>query len=300
VTEILRVRGREIGPAEIAQISGWLKAHPQWSRRRLSEEVARQWQWRTPTGQLKDIAARDLLNRLEALGRIRLPARQRRGGRQIPRALADRTQGALPLDGIPPVQPRPLSELRPLGWSLAGPGEPERARAARYLCEHHYLGYPDALGQIHYLVRDRHGQDVACLLFGPAAWKVAARDEFIGWSSAQRQSRLAHLANNSRFLILPWIQTPHLASCILAQAIRRLRQDWPARHGRPLWLVETFVETDRFSGACYRAANWRRVGQTTGRTRNDRDHSRQTPRKDVYLRPLVSRLQERLCAAGPG
>ena len=299
MTEILRVRGRGVGPAEIAQIGGWLEAHPEWSRRRLSQEVAREWQWRTPAGELKDIAARDLLNRLEALGRIRLPARQRRGGRQVPRAL-NWMQGALPLEEAPPVQARPLSELLPLRCLLIQPAQRERAQVARYLGQHHYLGYPDALGQIHYLVQDRRGRDVACLLFGPPAWKVAAREEFIGWSSAQRQSRLAHLANNSRFLILPWIQTPHLASCILALAVRHLRADWLARRGSPLWLVETFVETERFSGACYRAANWRRAGRTTGRTRNDREHRREVPRKDVYLLPLTPHFRQRLCAPLPG
>ncbi len=291
MTELLRVRGRRIGQAELAQINGWLRAHPQWSRRRLSEEVATVWQWRTANGQLKDIAARDLLNRLEDRGLIHLPARRRVGGRRVPRAV----QRLCPDDGLLESSPAraelPLSELRPLRCSLAEPGAAERARVARYLSAHHYLGYPDVLGQMHYLVQDRHGQDVACLLFGPAAWKVAARDALLGWSPEQREQRLGHLANNSRFLILPWRRTPHLASCVLALAIKHLRRDWPARHGVPLWLVETFVETARFSGACYRAANWRRVGQTTGRTRNDRAHSRQTPRKDVYLLPLVSRLE---------
>jgi hypothetical protein len=280
----------------LEQIRGWLALHPLWSRRRLSETLARAWDWRTPTGQLKDIAARDLLNRLDARGLIRLPARQRRGGRQIPRALGHRGQGSLELVPGVPIRPRLFSELGPLSWQQAQPGQPERATVARCLAAHHYLGYPDALGQIHYLVRDRQGHAVACLLFGPAAWKVAARDEFIGWSGAQRQGRLAQLANNSRFLILPWIQTPHLASHVLAQAVRRLRVDWPARHGLPLLLVETFVETERFSGTCYRAANWVKVGQTQGRTRNDRQHVRVAPRKDVYLLPLSARFREHLCA----
>ncbi len=279
MTESLHIRGREVGSKELEQIRGWLGLHPQWSRWRLSQELARQWDWRTATGQLKDIAARDLLNRLEARGLIGLPARQRRGGRQIPRALGHRAQGTLSLVARVSAEQRPLSELLPLAWHQAQAGQPQRGLVARHLSEHHYLGYPDGLGQIHYLVQDCHGQDVACLLFGPAAWKVAARDEFIGWSSSQRQSRLSHLANNSRFLILPWIQTPHLASHLLAQAVRRLRLDWPARHGLPLWLVETFVETERFSGVCYRAANWIKVGQTQGRTRNDRQHSRKAPRK---------------------
>ena len=299
MTGVLRIRGREVGSADLERIRGWLGSHPEWSRRRLSEELAQDWDWRSPTGQLKDIAARDLLNRLEARGLIRLPARQRRGGRQTPRALGSPAQGIFDLAPRMPNQQRPFCELFPLSWHRAHPGQPERAQVARYLAEHHYLGYPDALGQIHYLVRDRHGQEVACLLFGPAAWKVAARDEFIGWSSAQRQSRLAHLANNSRFLILPWIQTPHLASHLLAQAVRRLRLDWPAQHGRPVWLVETFVETERFSGVCYRASNWIKVGQTQGRTRNDRQHLRSAPRKDVYLLSLTPKLQERLCAPMP-
>lgn len=295
MTEVLQIRGRAVGAAQLAQIRGWLGGHPAWSRRHLSEVLAREWEWRTPTGQLKDIAARDLLNRLAARGLIRLPARQRRGGRQTPRAVGQRGRGSLELVPSAPIRPRLLSELGTLSWQQAQPGQPERAAVARYLAAHHYLGYPDALGQIHYLVRDRHGQDVACLLFGPAAWKVAARDAFIGWSGAQRQSRLAHLANNSRFLILPWIQTPHLASQVLAQAVRRLRVDWPARHGVALLLVETFVETERFSGTCYQAANWIQVGQTQGRTRNDRQQGRAAPRKDVYLRPLTARFREHLC-----
>ncbi len=297
--EILRIRGREVGAKELEQIRGWLSAHPQWSRRRLSEELARAWDWRTPTGQLKDIAARDLLNRLAARSLIDLPARQRRGGRQIPRALGPRAQETLILVPRASAEPRPLSDLLPLSWHLAQRGQAQRGQVARYLSEHHYLGYPDGLGQIHYLVQDRHGQDVACLLFGPAAWKVAARDGFIGWSSAQRQSRLSHLANNSRFLILPWIQTAHLASHLLAQGVGRLRVDWPARHGLPLWLVETFVESERFSGVCYRAANWINVGQTQGRTRNDRQHGCQAARKDVYLLPLSAQFRQRLCTPAP-
>jgi hypothetical protein len=161
--------------------------------------------------------------------------------------------------------------------------------------EHHYLGYPDPLGQLHYLVSDRSGRDVACLLFGPAAWKVAARDAFIGWSAAQRQQGLGHLANNSRFLILPGVHTPHLASHLLGAAVRRLAVDWRAQRGQALWLVETFVERPRFAGTCYRAANWRPVGQTQGRTRNDPQRQIQSPIKDIYLLPLVSDLRRRLC-----
>jgi len=299
VTEIWRIRGREVGSKELEQIRGWLSSHPQWSRRRLSEELVRVWDWRTPAGQLKDIAARDLLNRLEAHGLIRLPARQRRGGRQIPRALEHAAQGRLLLAAPAPARHRPLAQLCPLSWHQAQAGQPQRSQIARYLCDYHYLGYPDALGQVHYLVRYRHGEDLPCLFSGPAAWKVAARDAWIGWSDAQRQLRLSHLANNSRFLILPWNRTPELASHLLAQAVRRLQVDWLAQHGLPLWLVETFVETERFSGTCYRAANWLKTGQTQGRTRNDRRHLRPAPRKDIYLYWLTPQFRQRLCAPLP-
>ena len=297
MAEILHIRGREVGSGELEQIWGWLHLHPQWSRRRLSEELARQWDWRTATGQLKDIAARDLLNRLEARGLVRLPARQRRGGRRRARAIEAAAQELLPLAArapSPPRGPAALAELLPLSWHLARRGEPQRALMARYLEEHHYLGYPDPMGQLHYLVRDRNGREVACLLFGPASWKVAARDAFIGWSSGQRQRGLGHLANNSRFLIL--LPAPHLASHLLAGAVRRLRADWRAHHGQALWLVETFVERERFTGACYRAANWRCVGQTQGRTRNDRQHRIQSPIKDVYLLGAVGDFRRRLRA----
>ena len=277
-------------------IRSWISSHPEWSRRRLSLELTRYWDWRTPTGQLKDIAVRDILNRLATRGLVTLPLRQRRGGRQAVRAAAVDGQSWLFLEPTPATVTTPLAELLPLSWHQARAGEGERALVARYLSEHHYLGYPDPLGQLHYLVRDRSGRDVACLLFGPAAWKAAARDQFIGWSHAQRQHGLGHLANNSRFLILPWAQTPHLASHLLAHGVRRLRADWPVQHGRPLWLVESFVQRDRFEGTCYQAANWFKVGQTQGRTRNDRWHRQTAPFKDIYLWPVVRDFRRR-CGA---
>jgi uncharacterized protein DUF4338 len=296
VPEGLRIRGRDITPADLDQIRAWLAGHPDWSRRRLSLALAQHWNWRSPTGQVKDIAARDLLNRLAAQGLITLPARQRRGGRQTLGALVPSAQATFELFAQRPPRWQSLSELRPLSWHLARAGQAERGQIARYLATEHYLGYPDGLGQLHYLVRDRDGQDLAVLLFGPAAWKVATRDAYLGWSSAQRQARLGHLANNSRFLILPGRHARHLASHLLAQAVRHLRSDWPVQHGLPLLLVETFVESERFSGTSYRAANWIHVGQTQGRTRNDRQHQRVVPRKEVYVLPLCRQFRQRLSA----
>lgn len=290
------IRGRQIDEGDLGQIRCWVSEHPEWSRRRLSVELATYWDWRTPTGQLKDIAARDVLNRLAGRGLIALPARQRRGGRQAVRAAQVDVQRWLPLQPAELSAPLSLCERLPLSWHRARPRESERSLVAGYLSAHHYLGYPDPLGQLHYLVRDRRGQDVACLLFGPAAWKVGPRDRFLGWSTAQRERGLRHLANNSRFLILPWVQTRHLASHLLAQAVRHLRIDWPLQHGQVLWLVESFVERERFEGTCYRAANWLEVGQTQGRTRNDRWHQEQAPVKDIYLWPVLRDVPQRCCA----
>jgi hypothetical protein len=124
------------------------------------------------------------------------------------------------------------------------------------------------------------------MVFGAAAWKVAVRDRFIGWSVAQRQQRLGALANQPRFLILPWVRVAHLASHLLARATRRLSADWQARYGHRVWLVETFVEQDRFAGTTYQAAGWLPLGPTTGRTRQDRQRTLQSPLKSVWVRPL--------------
>jgi hypothetical protein len=134
-----------------------------------------------------------------------------------------------------------------------------------------------------YLAVDRQGRDVACLLFGAAAWRCAARDTKLGWRSEERRERLGRVANNTRFLILPWVRVKHLASCVLGQAARRIDGDWRQKYGHGVDWLETFVDRERYRGSCYRAANWECVGQTQGRSRQDRDHQLRVPIKDVYL-----------------
>ena len=154
-----------------------------------------------------------------------------------------------------------------------------------------------AAGQnLRYLIRDCSGRDLACVLFAGAAWKVKARDEFIGWSAQQRARQLGLIVNNSRFLILPHVRVAHLASHILGLILRRFRSDWQRKYNFMPCLAETFVECPRFSGVCYRAGNWLLVGQSCGRSRQDRYHRRQVPIKDIYLYPLCVDFKKRLCA----
>jgi hypothetical protein len=173
----------------------------------------------------------------------------------------------------------------------------ERRWVQAALGQFHYLGFGGAVGEnLQYVVRAGQAQPLACLVFGAAAWKCQDRDRFIGWSELQRQQHLAQVANNSRFMILPWVRVPGLGSWILAQVSRRIARDWQAKYGHPVVVLESFVERERFRGTVYRAANWQRVGVTAGRTRQDRHTCIQAPVKDIYLYALRRDFREVLGA----
>jgi Domain of unknown function (DUF4338) len=291
VVEPQLVQGRWIGPEDLAQIRSLLREQPRWSRWRLSRHLAEQWQWRSSSGQLKDMAARTLLLKLQQRGLIKLPARRRKPARRVPRQDFDL------FDWIrPPRLESSLAEVLPLQIEAVESDQDDYRLFQRYLVQHHYLGYGGPVGEnIGYLVRDRQGRELACVLFGAAAWKAAPRDRWIGWSAPQRSQGLHFVANNSRFLILPWVDIAQLASCVLGRIARRLPQDWLRKYGHPLHLLESFVQVDRFAGTCYRAANWIEVGRTQGRTRQDRSNKIQAPIKAIYLYPLHPRARQRLC-----
>jgi hypothetical protein len=284
------IQGRRLGPEDIGLVRHWLATEPAWNRTRLSRELCRRWDWRNGAGRLKDMACRTLLLKLERRGQIRLPARQR----PSPNALRNRRTLDLPCDRTP-IEGA-LGELQPLRIEPLGEGHPDLALFRFLLQRHHYLGLRNSVGEnLKYLARDRHGRPVACLLFGSAAWKAKARDEWIGWNPAQRRCGLGRLTNNTRFLVLPWVQASHLASHLLGHVARRLNADWLAKYGHGIELVETFVDRDRFRGTCYRAAGWQHVGATTGRSRNDVDQTLRVPVKDIYLRALSLDWRRRLC-----
>ena len=289
------IQGRSIGPTQVEQVRQLMAAHPDWGRSRLSQELARLWDWRNGVGQVKDMAARTLLRKLELRGWIALPPRQyppvqRRGHPRLPE---------LPLAALPPPIQAPLGALLPLRITeVSTPaGACQRPLFKRLLHHYHYLSHQRTVGEnLQYLVADRQDRPLACLLFGAAAWQCADRDRYIGWPAAHRAQSLHLLANNTRFLILPGIEVLQLASAVLSRVSRQLSRDWQRKYGHPIYLLETFVERDRFSGACYRAANWSHVGQTKGRTRQDRPEGTwcQVPVKDVYLYALHPRFRQRL------
>jgi len=276
--DTLVCQGRTLTRAQLEELRVWIDAHPDWSRKELARELCRRWDWRDGRGRLKDFAARSLLLKLAARGQVSLPPLRVcfRRVRRAPTRPAEMAEEA-------PAVVDPLPALQPLRVEVVAPGTACARRWAWYLATHHYLGWHVIGENLGYLATDVHGRDLACLLFGAPAWRCAPRDRTLGWSPAQRRGRLSGWANNTRFLILPWVRVPHLASHLLGQVARRIAADWQAKYGHGLEGLETFVEHPRFAGTCYRAANWQCVGQTTGRSRQDRDHTLRVPLKHVYL-----------------
>jgi hypothetical protein len=291
-------QGRFLGEAEIAQVRGLIVGHPQWHRNRISEELAGLWGWRSPAGQLKDMAARTLLLKLHRRGWITLPPPRRPPVNRMARrppveanlfSTQAREEVRVGLTELLPLRIEEISRERKVG---------KQAEFSRLLEGHHYLGHRGTVGEnMQYLVSDAQGNPLACVLFGAAAWQCKARDSEIGWDAAARARGLAQVTNNTRFLILPWVRVAHLASHVLGRIARRLSADWQGKYGHPIHLLETFVDTSRFAGTCYRAANWRIVGVTTGRTRQNKTMIPQAAPKAVWLLPLRENFREALCAS---
>ena len=289
MSEALDVQGRRLEPADILRIRELIAGNPSWSRRRLSEALCVAWEWRNGNGRTKDMAARSLLVKLQARGVIELPPRrQAPSNRMVYRRLSPHSDDTTPVTGV-------LQDLEPLDVQEVSADAAARLRFAAALAKYHYLGFRGTVGEnLQYMMTDKTGRLLACLLFGSAAWKCRPRDQFIGWSPTARARHLLLVTNNTRFLILPFVRVPHLASRILGQILRRLSADWQKKYGHRIVLVETFVERERFAGTSYKAANWFRVGATTGRSRQDRSRQLQVPVKDVYLYPLDPGFREGL------
>jgi len=287
---MVTIQGQRVSP-DIGLIEKLLADNPAWGRSRLSVELCELWDWRAPNGQLRDMACRNLLLRLEKAGRITLPARQRRS----PNGFRNRSPVWVP-HGTERIEST-CKDLTPLQITSVVNGSEQDRLFRCLLSAYHYLGFGNTAGEtMKYLVHSRDGQPLACLLFGAAAWKCASRDAWIGWRAPVRERNLQAVANNSRFLLLPWVAVPHLASHLLSRIARRIQADWLAKYAHPLYCLETFVDRSRYRGVCYRAANWQLVGQSAGRGRNDRHHRLSVPAKDIYLYPLSRDFRRRLCS----
>jgi len=287
------IQGREIGGAELALIRGLMEQNPDWGRTRLSEELCELWSWRATSGRLKDMACRTLLLKLHRADVIELPPPRRPANNEL------RNRSVPVVEHETAAIECPLKDLLPLDIRIV---EPRNGGAHLFNCllqKYHYLGHRSTVGEtIRYLVSDREGRPLSCVLFGAAAWAMRPRDAYIGWDQTQRAGRLQWVTNNTRFLVLPWVRVPNLASHILGLISRRLRADWVERYGHPISALETFVDR-RFRGTCYQAANWRKLGQTTGRTRNSTPEKALSSIKDVYLYPLTDQFRSELCSPAP-
>jgi hypothetical protein len=282
-----RYCGRIFTAEEIEQIRNLIASHPHDHRAQLSRLVCDELAWLRLDGRRKDMSCRVAMLRMEKDGLITLPPplKGNGNGRNCPRITAA-SEPQEPITG----SAGSLGEL-----SLRPVDTPQQSSLWNELIErYHYLGYKPLPGaQIRYLVFSGDHL-LAALGFSAAAWKVAPRDQFIGWTIEQRERNLQLIVNNSRFLILPWITVRYLASRLLATVAKQLPQDWQTRYGCQPVLLETFVQRDRFRGTCYRAANWIHVGQTQGRGKLDRKKLRLLPVKDVYLYPLHKHFRKYL------
>lgn len=285
----LRVQGRDLSLSDISFIRKLIKDHQGWSRRRISEELSQAWDWRNAVGHLKDMACRSMLLKLEKSGHIILPPR-----RCVP--VNRMLQKKMPyIEHDQSLIESPLLEIQPIRIVPLYPGKQYDNLFCCLMSKYHYKSYKGIVGEnMKYIVFDRYNRVLACLLFGSSAWKVESRDKYIGWDAKSRESNLSMTTNNMRFLILPWVKISCPASHILGLVSRRISFDWQARYSHPLYMLETFVEKCRFKGTCYKASNWIYVGQTKGRSRNDRYSRLQVPIKDVYLYPLHSNFQKQL------
>jgi hypothetical protein len=283
-----RYRGRTVTAAEIVFIRQLITAHPGASRRRLSRELCQAWGWNQANGAPRDMVCRGLLLMLHRGGAIELPP-----VRFTPRN---------PLARRERPQPVRLDET-PITIRLREMGRIEFQQVRRtaeeplfnsLMEQHHYLGYEQPVGEhLKYLVWTE-GRPIACLAWSSAPRHLGSRDRFIGWKTAARRRNIHFIAYNTRFLILPWVKVAHLASHILGQMARLVPEDWEHLYGHSIYLLETFVDPQRFRGTCYRAANWVVLGRTTGRGKDDLSHKPNRPVKEVLGLPLHRRFRELL------
>lgn len=283
---VLRYRGRAIGAGQVDAIRQIIADHPEASRRALSIKICEAWSWRQPNGALCDAVCRGLLLALHRAEHITLPSPR---GKAVPRWRVPPVVHVLaaPLDArLSELGAIEIRQVRRTG---------DEAVVDSLIAQHHYLGYAKPVGEhLKYLVA-LEGWPIACFCYTSAPRHLGPRDRYIGWSAEARKANVRFVAYQSRFLILPWVRVPHLASHLLGRIARQLSADWQERYAHPIYFTETFVDPERYRGTCYRAANWTYLGMTTGRGKDAPTKRPNRPLKQVYGYPLVKDFRRRLC-----
>jgi Domain of unknown function (DUF4338) len=285
---ILSYRHRVITEDDLVFIRRLIVEHPGSSRWVLSKKLCEAWNWVQANGAVRDMLCRGLMLMLHREGLIELPP-----ARRVTRnPMVERSRPVLvSVDETPLLAS--FTELGPMQVRQVR-RTPEEALFNSLLQHHHYLGYTQPVGEhLKYLVYAQ-GRPIACVAWSSAPRHLGSRDRFIGWDKKARLKNVHLLAYNTRFLVLPWVRVPHLASHILGRMARRLSADWQALYAHPIYFIETFIDPQRFAGTCYRAANWKVLGQTTGRGKDDQAHKANRSIKQVLGYPLVKDFRQRL------
>lgn len=288
MTEVWRYRGRMITPEDIEFIRKLIASHPQASRRALSAKLCEAWNWRQSNGVLRDMVCRGLLLMLHRAGAIELPPVRQTSSNP----LVQRKRPARILIDTTPIVGG-LKQLQPLAFQQVR-RTAEEGLFNSLLEENHYLGYEQPVGEHLKFLIWAQNRPIAALVWSSAPRHLGSRDRFIGWKSEARRRNIRFIAYNSRFLVLPWVQVPNLASHILSRMAARISAEWEAVYGHGIYFLETFVDPERFRGTCYRAANWILLGHTTGRGKNDYTYRPNRSIKEVLGYPVEQRFRQLL------
>src|SRR5580693_7982070 len=283
-----RYRGRTVTTEEIDFIRRLITDYPTASRRRLSEKLCEAWQWKQAHGAPRDMVCRGLLLMLDRAGQIELPGIRFRP----PNPLARRARPQAMLIDTTPLNGA-LADIRPVSLQQVRKTADEPLFNS-LMEQHHYLGYEQPVGEhLKYLVWAQ-GRPIACMAWSSAPRHLSSRDRYIGWSAEARRRNIRFIAYNTRFLILPWIKVPHLASHILGRVTNALPGDWERMYSHPVYFAETFIDPGRFRGTCYRAANWVLMGRTTGRGKASNSYIPNRSIKEILGLALTRRFRELL------
>lgn len=284
----VKYRGKIATTDDVEDIKRLISENPKDGRFRLSKKLCIAWNWRQANGALRDMVCRGFLLELERCGHIKLPPRKQ----TPPNPFSNRVKPAHVSIDTTSVYGK-VSEIQPIQINQVRRTPSERLFNS-LMSEHHYLGYSQPVGEhLKYIVYSK-GHPIACFAFSSAPRHIGSRDKFIGWPPSVRKKNLHLIAYNTRFLILPWIHISHLASHLLGRIVKVLREDWMRVYSHPIHFLETFVDTEKFKGTCYKAANWEYIGKTTGRGKNDQTNKPNRSIKAVWVYPLSKNFREKL------